>query len=51
MPAYAELQARAAHLYGLSRAEFAHVLETFPLVSATTRAAALTQFDTIDPTT
>jgi hypothetical protein len=27
-----ELDALVAHLYGLSRADFAHILDTFPLV-------------------
>jgi hypothetical protein len=48
MPEYAELQARAARLYRLSRDEFAHVLETFPLVSAATRVAALMHFDELE---
>jgi hypothetical protein len=48
MPEYAELQARVARLYGLAREDFAHVLDTFPLVPAATRAAALTWFDLID---
>jgi hypothetical protein len=48
MPEYAELQARAARLYRLSRDEFAHVLETFPLVSAATRVAALMHFDEVE---
>jgi Eco57I restriction-modification methylase len=37
----ARLQARVAALYGLTRAQFAHVLDTFPLVDARDRAAAL----------
>jgi hypothetical protein len=37
-----------ARLYGLAREDFAHVLDTFPLVPAATRAAALTWFDLID---
>jgi Eco57I restriction-modification methylase len=39
--AQARLQACAARLYGLSHAQFAHVLDSFPLVSAEERAAAL----------
>ncbi|MBM3820266.1 MAG: hypothetical protein FJW14_14785 [Acidimicrobiia bacterium] len=46
MPAYAELQALAARLYGLSEHDFAHVLATFPLVAAETRSAALAAFST-----
>jgi hypothetical protein len=43
-PANARLQAAVAHLYGLSRAEFQHVLETFPLISTATRSAAMHEF-------
>jgi hypothetical protein len=42
--AAAGLQATAAHLYGLDREEFAHVLESFPLVGAAEREAALRAF-------
>jgi hypothetical protein len=38
-PAYVDLQARAAALYGLSREEFDHVLGTFPLIDAGIRRA------------
>jgi hypothetical protein len=38
--AYAEVQALAASLYGLSADEFALVLESFPLIEAGTREAA-----------
>ena len=41
---YAELQAIAARLYGLTREEFEHVLETFPLVPRDVRARALEKF-------
>jgi hypothetical protein len=41
---YAELQAIAASLYGLSSFEFEHVLRTFPLIPQTTRLAAYTRF-------
>jgi hypothetical protein len=44
MPEYAELQARAAVLYGLSPAEFEHVLGTFPLIPLAVRAAAFKEF-------
>ena len=40
----AEIQARAASLYGLSRDEFQHVLDTFPLVGLEERAAAMRAF-------
>jgi hypothetical protein len=42
--AAAGLQATAAHLYGLDREEFAHVLGSFPLVEAAEREAALRAF-------
>ena len=35
-----ELDAIIAHLYGLSRADFAHILTTFPLVFPDTPAGA-----------
>jgi hypothetical protein len=38
--AYAEVQALAASLYGLSADEFTLVLESFPLIEAGTREAA-----------
>ncbi len=37
----AELDGLIAHLYGLTEAEFAHVLKSFPLVPEPTRLAAL----------
>ena len=37
----AELDGLVAHLYGLSEAEFAHILGTFPLVAEPTKTAAL----------
>ena len=45
MTEYTELQALVARLYGLTRADFEHVLSTFPLVSAATRAESLRRFD------
>jgi hypothetical protein len=42
--ATARLQAHAARLYGLDRALFQHVLDTFPLVPRADRDAALTAF-------
>jgi len=41
---YAELQARAARLYGCDTAEFAHILDTFPLAPRALRDAATTSF-------
>ncbi len=43
--AHAQLQACATRLYGLSREQLAHVLKSFPLVSAEERAGVLTAFD------
>ncbi len=40
----AELDGMVAHLYGLTEAEFAHVLATFPLVAQTTKDAALAEY-------
>ena len=37
----AELDGMVAHLYGLTEAEFAHILNTFPLVAEPTKIAAL----------
>jgi hypothetical protein len=44
-PRYIEIQALVARLYTLTRGEFAHVLETFPLVDAETRRGTLAAFD------
>ena len=41
---FSRLQANAASLYGLTLDQFAHVLETFPLVDRTDRDASLTAF-------
>jgi hypothetical protein len=41
---HAELDAMIAHLYGLSEAEFAHILATFPIVKTEVKAAALAAF-------
>jgi hypothetical protein len=46
--AAAQLQARVAQLYGLGAGEFAHVLETFPLVEPAERSAALDAFRALD---
>jgi len=40
----AELDAQVAHLYSLTEAELAHVLESFPLVKAEAKAATLAAF-------
>ena len=40
----AELDAQIAHLYGLTEAEFTHILSTFPLVPRETKDAALAEF-------
>ena len=40
----AELDGIIAHLYGLSEAEFAHILSTFPLVAASVKDAALSAY-------
>lgn len=42
--AWAEVQAVAAGLYGLSAAEFRHVIESFPLVDGAARDGALEAF-------
>jgi hypothetical protein len=42
--ACARLQAVAAHLYRLSRAQFQHVLGTFPLIPLPAREAAMREF-------
>ncbi len=42
--AHAELQARAAGLYGLTLFQFQHVLDTLPLVPRAARAAAMRRF-------
>jgi hypothetical protein len=44
MSEYAELQAIAAHLYGLTPAQFEQVLSTFPLVPSEVRKRALLRF-------
>ncbi len=42
--AYADLQGICAHLYGLTEAQFEHVLRTFPLAGEAERDAALRAF-------
>jgi hypothetical protein len=44
MDEYAEIQAIAAHLYGLSAPHFEHVLSTFPLVPREIRERVLQRF-------
>jgi hypothetical protein len=36
-----------AHLYGLTEAEFAHILSTFPLVGEEVKSAAMVEFKKI----
>ncbi len=45
LPEYAALHALVAQLYGLSRADLAHVLTTFPLIPGEVRSAVLVQFN------
>jgi hypothetical protein len=40
----ARLQARVAHVYQLNRPEFAHVLETFPLIETAERDGAMSAY-------
>ena len=44
LPEYVEMQALVARLYGLSAADFEHILRTFPLIPQRVRDAALTSF-------
>lgn len=44
----AELDGMIAHIYGLTEAEFAYVLSTFPLVAEPVKAAALNAFRDIE---
>jgi hypothetical protein len=43
-PEYVQLQALVAELYGLSAADFQHVLSTFPLIPKSVRSAALERY-------
>lgn len=45
----AELDGRVAHLYGLTEAEFKHILSTFPLVDLAVKDAALQAFRDLSP--
>jgi hypothetical protein len=44
LPEYLDMQALVARLYGLSEADFAHILRTFPLIPQRVRDATLTTF-------
>jgi hypothetical protein len=44
-PAYPELQAAVAHLYGLTGDELRHILGTFPLVDSGTKAQTIAEFE------
>jgi hypothetical protein len=44
----ARLQAAVAQLYGLSTVEFQHVLDTFPLIPAAVKSAAMREFAIAD---
>ena len=43
----AELDGIVAHLYGLTEAEFSHILSTFPIVAETVKVAALNAYRAI----
>ena len=45
----AQLDGMIAHLYHLTEAEFAHILSTFPIVSAATKQSALEAYRTFAP--
>jgi hypothetical protein len=45
----AELDGMVAHLYGLTQADFKHILATFPLVATETKDAALQAFKDFAP--
>jgi len=45
----AELDGIIAHLYGLTEAEFAYILTTFPIVPETVKQAALAAYGTFAP--
>ena len=49
MPEYARLQALVAHLYGVSAADFEHILGTFPLVAGSAKESALREFRLTQP--
>ncbi len=45
----AELDGMIAHLYGLTEAEFTHILSTFPIVPEETKQAALEEYCKLPP--
>ena len=45
----AEIDGMVAHLYGLTEAEFTHILGTFPIVQDEVKAAALAAFRALTP--
>jgi hypothetical protein len=45
----AELDGLIAHVYGLTEAEFSHILSTFPLVAAEVKEAALQEYRRLAP--
>jgi hypothetical protein len=47
-PAYAEIQATVARLYGLTGDELRHILGTFPLVDGQTKAETMARFESCD---
>ncbi len=50
-PAYAEVQAAVAHLYGLTGDELRHILGTFPLIDDGTKTETMARFESCDPST
>ena len=44
----AELNGQIAHLYGLTETEFAHILNTFPLVTEPVKVAALNAYRDVE---
>ena len=44
----AELDGLIAHLYSLTEAEFAHILDTFPLVAEPIKIAALNAYRDVE---
>lgn len=47
MPEYAEAQALAAHVYGLSEDDLRHILGTFPLIPADVKCRTIHAFVTL----
>ncbi len=48
-PAYAEVQAAVAHLYGLTSEELRHILGTFPLIDEDIKSRTMTAFESNSP--